>query len=143
MTTNTMDFDVIIVGAGPAGLSAAIRLTQLAEKNNQPLNICVLEKGAAVGDHIISGAVIEPSALNELIPDWKASNAPLHTPVVHDQFLFLTAKKTYQLPVPPQMKNHGNYIISLSELCRWLAEQAERAGVNIFLVRCDRNFIRE
>lgn len=128
----SMDFDVIIVGAGPAGLSAAIRLGQLSQQHNLGLNICVLEKGAEVGAHILSGAVIDPRALNELIPDWKNKNAPLHTPVTEDQFTLLTEKKSFRLPTPPQMHNTGNYIISLGKLCRWLAEQAENLGVNIF-----------
>src|SRR5579872_3992708 len=128
----TMEFDVIIVGAGPAGLSAAIRLSQLSQQHNKPLNICIIEKGEAVGSHIISGAVLEPRALNELFPDWQTRNAPIHTSVTRDRFLFLTEKKSYRLPVPPQMRNHGNYIISLNQLCRWLAEQAENLGVNIF-----------
>src|SRR3990167_3372322 len=101
----SMEFDVIIVGAGPAGLSAAIRLGQLSQQQNQSLNICLLEKGEEVGSHIISGAVLEPHALTTLIPDWQKKNAPLHTPVTEDHFLFLTEKKSYQLPTPPQMRN--------------------------------------
>ncbi len=132
MSRERMDFDVIIVGAGPAGLSAAIRLAQLAAQNKTTLNICVLDKGAEVGSHILSGAVIDPRALNELIPDWQNKNAPLNTPVTRDQFLWLTEKKHLHLPTPPQMHNKGNYIISLGKLCRWLAEQAEQLGVNIF-----------
>lgn len=124
----SMNFDVIIVGAGPAGLSAAIRLAQL-DKN---LSICILEKGAEVGAHILSGAILEPTALNELIPDWQQKNAPLHTPVKEDHFLLLTEKKSYRLPTPAPMKNHGNYIISLSQFCRFLATEAENLGVNIF-----------
>ncbi len=128
----SMEFDVIIVGAGPSGLSAAIRLGQLAHQQNKTLDICIVEKGAEVGAHILSGAVIEPSALNELIPDWQAKQAPLHTPVKQDHFLMLTQKRAFHLPVPPIMSNHGNYIISLGELCRWLALQAESLGVQIF-----------
>jgi electron-transferring-flavoprotein dehydrogenase len=127
-TRESMEFDVIIVGAGPAGLSAAIRLLQL----DNTLNVCVLEKGAEVGAHILSGAVIEPRALNELIPDWQEKNAPLNTQAKEDRFLLLTKNKSYRLPTPPQMNNHGNYIISLGQLCRWLAEQAENLGANIF-----------
>jgi electron-transferring-flavoprotein dehydrogenase len=132
MARERMDFDVIIVGAGPAGLSAAIRLAQLSQQQETPLSICVLDKGAEVGSHILSGAVLEPRALNELIPDWQQKNAPIHTPVTQDEFLLLTGKKSYRLPTPPQMHNKGNYIISLGKLCRWLAEQAESLGVNIF-----------
>lgn len=132
MSRDSMDFDIIIVGAGPSGLSAAIRLAQLGQQHNQSLNICVLEKGVEVGAHLLSGAVLEPRALNELIPDWKNKNAPLNTPVTEDQFNFLTAKKIFKLPTPPQMHNEGNYIISLGKFCRWLAEQAESLGVNIF-----------
>lgn len=132
MTREAMDFDVVIVGAGPAGLSASIRLAQLGQQHNQPLNICIIDKGEEVGAHILSGAVLEPRALKELIPDWESKNPLLHTPVTQDQFLFLTEKKSWRLPTPPQMHNKGNYIISLGLLCRWLAAQAEELGVNVF-----------
>jgi electron-transferring-flavoprotein dehydrogenase len=132
MAREKMEFDVIIVGAGPAGLAAAIRLAQLGNTQNTPLNICVLDKAAQVGDHILSGAVLDPRALNELIPDWHEKNAPVNTAVTHDQFLLLTATSAWHLPTPPQMHNQGNYIISLGKLCRWLALQAESLGVNIF-----------
>ena len=125
-----MAYDVVIVGAGPSGLAGAIRLKQLAGESE--LSVCVVEKGSEVGAHIISGAVIEPRALNELIPDWREKGAPLVTPATEDRFLFLTEKRSVRLPTPPQMVNHGNYIISLGNLCRWLAQQAEALGVEIY-----------
>src|SRR3990167_10528597 len=130
-TRDSMEVDVVIVGAGPSGLAAGIRLAQLAEKQQIPLNICIVDKGVEVGAHILSGAVLEPRALNELLPDWQ-SKAPLHTPVSQDQFYFLTKNKSWRLPTPPQMKNHGNFIISLGQFTRFLANEAENLGVNIF-----------
>lgn len=127
-----MDYDVVIVGAGPAGLSCAIRLKQLAIETERDLSVCILEKGSEVGAHLMSGAVFEPRALNELIPDWKEKGAPLKCEAKKDDFIFLTKKGSFKLPTPPQMKNHGNYIISLGELGKWLASQAEELGVEIF-----------
>ncbi|HNH17926.1 electron transfer flavoprotein-ubiquinone oxidoreductase [Zoogloea sp.] len=132
MTREAMEYDVVIVGAGPSGLTTAIRLKQLAEQNGKELSVCVVEKGSEVGAHILSGAVIEPRALEELFPDWKERGAPLHTPVVEDRFLFLTTEKAYKLPTPPQMHNHGNYIVSLGNVVRWLGQQAEELGVEIY-----------
>lgn len=131
-TRETMQVDVIIVGAGPAGLATAIRLAQLAKAQQQELNICILEKGASVGAHIIAGAVLEPKSLQELFPNWQELGAPLNTKAEHDHFWFLTKKHCITLPTPPQMQNHGNYIISLSDLCKWLGSQAENLGVQIF-----------
>jgi len=127
-----MNFDVVIVGAGPSGLTMGIHLAQLAQQQERELNICILEKGAEVGAHILSGAVIEPRTLSELIPDWKEKGAPLNVPVKSDRFKYLTASGSISMPTPPQMHNEGNYIVSLGNLCRWLAEQAEELGVNIF-----------
>ena len=127
-----MNFDVVIVGAGPSGLSAGIRLAQLAQQQERELTICILEKGSEVGAHILSGAVLEPRSLDELIPDWKDRGAPLTVPVKSDRFQYLTETRAISLPTPPQMHNEGNYIISLGNFCRWLAEQAEELGVEIF-----------
>ncbi len=132
MQRESMDVDILIIGAGPAGLAAAIRLKQLAQAQDRELNVTILEKGAEVGAHILAGAVIDPCALTELLPNWQNLQAPLHTPVSEDHFLYLSEKKSRRLPTPPQMRNHGNYIISLSQLTRWLGEQAQALGVDIF-----------
>ena len=112
MERESMEVDVAIVGAGPSGLSAAIRLAQLAAENDSELTICLLEKGSEVGAHILSGAVLEPKALDELIPDWKQKGAPLNTEAKEDKFLFLTKTGSFKMPTPPQMHNKGNYIVS-------------------------------
>nr|WP_207200879.1 electron transfer flavoprotein-ubiquinone oxidoreductase [Pseudomonas sp. TH21] len=131
-----MEFDVVIVGAGPAGLSAACRLKQKAAEAGKEISVCVVEKGSEVGAHILSGAVFEPRALNELFPDWKALGAPLNTPVVRDDIYVLrspdASTKVPDFFVPKTMHNEGNYIISLGNLCRWLAQQAENLGVEIY-----------
>ncbi len=128
----SMEFDVVIVGAGPSGLAAAIRFKQRAAEAGSALSVCVIDKGSEVGAHILGGAVLEPRALDELIPDWREGGAPLVTAAKEDRFLLLTPKHAVRLPAPPQMHNKGNYIISAGNLCRWLASQAEALGVEIF-----------
>ncbi len=135
MEREAMDYDVVIVGAGPAGLSAAIRLRQLAEQTGNDISVCVMEKGSEVGAHILSGAVLEPTALNELVPDWDQRGAPLKTPVTDEKFMVLGQEKAMEVPMalaPPQMHNHGNYVVSMGNVCRWMGELAEELGAEIY-----------
>lgn len=128
----SLKFDIIIIGAGPAGLATAIRLAQLAKQQQKEYSICIIEKGDAVGSHILAGAVLETRSLDELIPNWRELGAPIITQATKDQFLFLTQHHSFKLPTPPHMRNNGNYIISLSQLCRWLADEAEKLGIQIY-----------
>ena len=127
-----MDYDVLIVGAGPSGLSTAIRLKQLCQAKGRELSVCVIEKGAEVGAHALSGAVLEPRALDELLPNWRETDAPVKIAAVKDEFYFLTQKRAWRMPAPPTMNNHGNYIISLGYFTKWLAGQAEALGVEVY-----------
>jgi len=131
----SMEYDVVVVGAGPAGLAAAIRLKQLSAAQGHEVSVCVIEKGSEVGAHILSGAVMDPRAINELLPDWKEQGAPLNAPVSEDRFMILTEKSSYRIPtfmLPKCFQNHGNYVISLGNVVRWLGQQAEALGVEIF-----------
>src|SRR5258708_12311439 len=135
MARESMQFEVVVVGAGPAGLASAIRLEQLAEREAVELGVCVIEKGSEIGAHILSGAVMDPRALEELFPDWKALGAPLKTPVSEDRFLFLTRSGSLRVPgllLPECFRNRGNYVVSLGNVCRWLGRQAEPLGLALY-----------
>ena len=135
MQREAMEFDVLVVGGGPAGLASAIRLKQMANEAGKEISVCLIEKGAEIGAHILSGAVMDPKAIAELFPNWKEDGAPLNAAVTEDRFLVLSESGAKQVPnmlLPGCFQNHGNYVISLGNVCRWMAEQAEGMGVEIY-----------
>ena len=130
-----MDYDVVIVGAGPAGLAAAIRLKQLAVAASTEISVVLVEKGAEVGAHILSGAVVDPIGIDKLLPEWRTEDTPIKTPVTDDRFYYLGPSGAMRLPnfiMPPLLSNHGNFIVSLGNVCRWLGQKAEALGVEIY-----------